>query len=48
MSNFTTKAFIGKITEVPTQDKDGKDDVMYFVSLSIPHQVRMMKKNISM
>ena len=38
MSNFTTKAFIGKIAEVPTEDKDGKDDVMYFVSLSIPHQ----------
>jgi len=44
MSNFKTKAFIGKIAEVPTQDKDGKDDVMYFASLSIPHQSKNDEK----
>jgi len=38
MSNFTAKAFIGKIAEVPTKDKDEKADVMYFASVSIPHQ----------
>tara|TARA_B110000977_G_C10839627_1_gene401453 strand:+ start:325 stop:669 length:345 start_codon:yes stop_codon:yes gene_type:complete len=38
MSNFTAKAFIGKISEVPTKDKDDNDDVMYFASVSIPHQ----------
>ena len=39
MSNFTAKAFIGKISEVPTKDKDkdDNDDVMYFASVSIPN-----------
>ena len=37
MSNFTTKAWIGKITEVPTKDKDGKDDVTYYATVTIPH-----------
>jgi len=38
MSNFTAKAFIGKIAEVSTKDKDDNDDVMYFASISVPHE----------
>lgn len=44
MSNFTTKAWIGKITEVPTVDQDDNDDLKYLVTLSVPHHGMEEKK----